>query len=58
MKAQQAFEAGFAPFSLVTFDGTDCVAGWYYDHSSRHGSVVMSAGMRYHRADGRIGVAY
>lgn len=57
MYAQQAFEAELAPFSLVIFDGTDCVSGWYYDHSQTP-SRVMSAGMRYHRADGRIGVAY
>jgi hypothetical protein len=58
MNAQQAFENGFAPFSLVTFDGTNCTAGFYYDHSGNNGSIVISAGMRYHRADGRIGVAF
>ena len=56
MNTKLAFDLGLAPYSLVTLDGTGCAAGWYYDHQSANGSVVMSAGMRYHRPDGRIGV--
>lgn len=50
MNAQTAFDLGLAPFSQLP--------QFVYNHARIYGEKMERGMMFYHRADGRIGVAY